>query len=243
MKNEEKYYLRYDDRYRRVRSQGFERWISSSGENSGVLTSIDKFLDYAGCSKDVTKIIEFGCGEGFVAEHLLSLGYNYLGLDVSESAIRKARELAGARGESSFRQADVVNDLHLIADISFDIAIDNQCFHMLVTDDHRQKYLTDVRRILKPDGMAFFRENIQEDEFTQDIEDFQDWLEKTGNEYSALHDYPAYRNGKRYTVKLPRVPARFNNESGYRGELEQVGFTVEHFESDGRMCIVYAGNQ
>lgn len=241
MKDEEKYYLRYDDRYRRMHTEGFERWVSSPDENAGVLDSIDKFLEYADCEPLGTSIIEFGCGEGFVAEHLLSRGYDYLGLDISESAIEKAREHTGTKGRNFFLVADVLNDLDQIPDASFDIAIDNQCLHMLVTNAHRRGYLKDVRRTLKKDGKTFFRECIQEEEFTLEISDYQDWLEKTGNEYDSLHDYPAYKEDKRYTVKAPRVPARFNNEAGYRRELEAAGFKVEYFESDDRMCIIYVG--
>lgn len=241
MTNEEKYYLRYDDRYRRMHDQGFERWVSSLEENADVLDSVDKFLEHTGCEPSQTSIIEFGCGEGFVAERLLSRGYDYLGLDISESAIEKAREHAGTEGRDSFMVADILDDLDRIPESSFDIAIDNQCFHMLVTDEHRKNYLRDVKRILKKGGKVFLRENIQKEEFMQEISDFQDWLDKTGNEYDALHDYPAYKDNKRYTVKVPRVPARFNNETGYRRELEEAGFRVEYFESDDLMCIIYAG--
>jgi len=241
MTNEEKYYLRYDERYRRMHERGFERWVSSPEENTGVLDSIDKFLKNVSCEPSKTSIIEFGCGEGFVAEHLLSLDYDYLGLDISESAIEKAREHTGTQGRDSFLVADVLNDLDRISVASFYIAIDNQCLHMLVTDGHRKKYLNDVQKILKRDGKAFFRENIQKEEFTQEISDFRDWLDKTGNDYDTLHNYPAYKDNKLYTVKAPRVPARFNNETGYRKELEAAGLKVEHFESDGRMCVLYAG--
>ena len=137
--------------------------------------------------------------------------------------------------------ADVVNDLERIPNGSYKIAIDNQCFHMLVTDEHRKKYLNEVRRILKKGGKVFFRENLQKEEFLLEISDFRDWLDKTGNEYDTLHDYPAYKDEKRYTVKVPRVPARFNNETGYRKELEESGYGVEYFETDGRLCIMYAG--
>ncbi|HEY95730.1 MAG TPA: class I SAM-dependent methyltransferase [Dehalococcoidia bacterium] len=243
MTDDEKYYLRYDDRYRRMHAEGFEKWISSPEDNSGVLKSIDKFLEYAGCEPSGTKIIEFGCGEGFVAEHLLSHGYDYLGLDISESAIEKAREHIGSKEKNSFILADILNDLDRIPDASYDMIFDNQCFHMLVTDAHRRNYLKDVRRILKKDGKAFFRECVQEEEFTQSISNFRDWLDKTGNEYDTLHDYPAYKDGKRYTVKAPRIPARFNSESGYRRELEESGLRVEYFESDGWVCIMYVSVQ
>lgn len=240
MTNEEKYYLRYNDRYQRMHASGFERWVSSPEENVGVLESIDKFLEYAGCEPSKTHIIEFGCGEGFVAEHLFSRGYNYLGLDISESAIEKARKYADGTGRDTFMVVDVLDDLSQMPGGSYDIAIDNQCFHMLVTDEHRSKYLNNVKRILRKDGKVFFRECVQEEEFTQEITDFQDWLDKTGSEYDSLHDYSAYKDNKRYMVKVPRVPARFNNESGYRKELEESGLKVEYFESDDWMCIIYA---
>jgi SAM-dependent methyltransferase len=241
MTNKEQYYLRYEDRYRRMHAAGFERWVSSLEESVGILESIDRFLEYTGCEPPLTSIIEFGCGEGFVAEHLLSRGYTYLGLDISESAIEKAREHTGAKGRNSFMVADILSDLDKIPNASYDIAIDNQCLHMLVTDEHRKKYLDDVKRIVKKSGKVFSRENIQEEEFTLAISDFRDWLDKTGNEYDTLHNYPAYKGKKRYTVKAPRVPARFNNETGYRRELDEVGFNVEYFESDDWMCIIYAG--
>ena len=241
MINNDKYYLRYDDRYKRMHARGFERWVSSPEENASVLESIDKFLEYAGCEPSRTSIIEFGCGEGFIAEHLLLRGFNYLGLDISESAIEKARAHSVDQRRDSFLVADILNDLDRIQDGSYDITIDNQCFHMLVTDEHRRQYLNDVKRILKKSGKAFFREVIQDEEFTQEITDFHEWLKKTGNEYDTLHDYPAYKDNKRYTVKVPRVPARFNNETGYRRELEESGFKVEYFESDDWLCIMYTG--
>ncbi|MBN2239742.1 MAG: class I SAM-dependent methyltransferase [Dehalococcoidales bacterium] len=239
MTNEEKYYLRYDDRYRRMHSQGFERWVSSPEQNAGVMVSINTFLKWAGCKPGTCSIIEFGCGEGILAENLLSNGYDYLGLDISGSALEKARKHAGEQGRNAFMLADVLTGLDSIPDNSRDIGIDNQCLHMLVTDEHRWNYLSNIRRIIKPGGMVFFRENIQEEEFTGSIRDFTDWLAKTGNEYSTLHDYSAYKDDEQHTVRLPRVPARFNNEAGYRRELEDAGFSVEHFEPDDWLCIMH----
>lgn len=241
MNNGQEYYRLYEDRYRRVHDQGFEYWNPMPDKTAEVLAGIDAFLDYAGCVPEQGRIIEFGCGEGFVAEHLLGRGFRYLGVDISESAIRTARERTGEKGADSFMQADVVKDMDRIPEKSYDAAIDNQCLHMLVTDGHRHKYLSEIRRILKPGGMVFFRENIQEEEFTDAISGFQDWLEKTGNDYTELHDYPAYKDNARNIVKLPRVPARFNNETGYRMELEEASFRVDYFTSDGWQCVIYAG--
>lgn len=157
--NGDAYFRLYEDRYRRIYQQGIEYWISDPEENARVIRSIEEFLNYACCHPSKTSIVELGCGEGYLANHLLGCGYRYLGIDISESAILKTKTLARDRGQNAFLQADVT-DLRQIPDSSFDVAIDNQCWHMLVTDDHRAEYLKEVKRILKNSGKAYFRENV-----------------------------------------------------------------------------------
>ena len=241
MTGEEQYYLWYEDRYRRVYEQGFGYWNPVPDTSAELLAGIDAFLEYAGCVPGQGTIIESGCGEGFVAEHLLGRGFRYLGVDVSASAIQTARERTGEKGKDSFLQADILKDLDRIPDGSYDAAIDNECLHMLVTDGHRVKYLSEIRRLLKPGGRAFFRVNYRDEGFSHSISDYRDWLEKVENDYTTLHDYPAWADGKEYTIRLPRLPARANNEAGYRAELERAGLEVEYFTSDGWMCSMYAG--
>ena len=239
MKNDDIYYMLYEDRYRRIYSQGIEYWISDPEENARVMSSIEKFLDYACCQPSTTCVIEFGCGEGYVASYLLECGFGYLGVDISESAILKARERTGAKGQNAFLRGDIT-DLHQVPSSSYDVAIDNSCFQMLVTDDHRAKYLAEVKRILKSNGKAYFRENIQEEEFKQKISDFREFVETFDGDYTTLHDYPAFVDGKRHIIKLPRVPARFNNEQGYRRELEEAGFIVDNYSIERWQCIIHA---
>lgn len=239
MRNDDIYYMIYEDRYRRVYRQGIEYWSSDPEENAHVISSIEKFLRYACCHPPTTSIIEFGCGEGYVANYLLECGLRYLGVDISESALLKAKERTGVKGQDAFLLADVT-DLHEVPNGSFDAAIDNSCFQMLVTDYHRVRYLTEVKRILKSNGKAYFRENIQEEEFKQKISDFPEFVEIFDGDYTTLHDYPAFIHGERCMIRLPRVPARFNNEQGYRRELEEAGFIVEHFSIDRWQCNIHA---
>ena len=84
------------------------------------------------------------------------------------------------------------------------------------------------------------KENIQQEEFTGKISSFSEFVETYYGDYSTLHDYPAYINGKQQTLRLPRIPARSNNEQGYQRELEEAGFTIEHFSTQGTQCIIYA---
>lgn len=240
MSQDDWYYLAYDDRYRRMHEQGFERWVSDPVEIAGILRSIDAFLNLEDSAPAQLSIVEFGCGEGLVAEHLLSKGYQYLGVDISEVAIETAIAHIGEYSRSFFLRADIVAGMDSVPPATFDIAIDNQCFHMLITDEHRHRYLTEMNRVLRPGGRAFFRLVFQEERSDQPITDFADWLAKSGNEYEKLHNYPAWKAGECFAVRLPRVPARFNNGEGYRSELAEAGFIVEHFETDGGTCIIYA---
>ena len=240
IKNDADYFKLYEDRYRRIYEQGIDYWISDPDDFASQVESIDAFMDYAGCDPSKTRVIELGCGEGHVARHLLERGFSFLGVDISESAIEKAREMTSQKRGGTFIMADVT-DLSQVNDRSFHAAIDSMCLQMLVTDDHRARYFTEVKRILKGDGKAYFHENIQQKEFTGKISSFQEFVETCYGDYSELHDYPAYINGKRQTLQLPRIPARFNNEQGYRKELMEAGFNVEHFSISGTQCIIYAG--
>ena len=239
MKNDTSYFKLYEDRFRRLKEQGIEDWISGPEELISIIKNVNEFLNYAHYHPSVTSIIEFGCGQGHLAASLLGSGYRYLGLDISKSAIMQAKKKAGVKGRHAFLAADVT-DLHGFKDGSFDIAIDNQFFHMLVTDEHRKKYLAEVKRILKNDGKAFFHESYRSKEFKAKISSLQEFTETTHGDYTTLHDYPAYVDGKLITARLPRVPARVNNEPGYRKELKTAGFKVAYFTHDETQCIIYA---
>jgi SAM-dependent methyltransferase len=237
--NNKAYFNLYEDRYRRLREQGIEYWISDPKKNTRIIESLNDFLKYAHCNPSKTSIIEFGCGEGHLAEYLLRCGYKYLGVDISESAIRQAKKKNLGKGHDLFRVADVTN-LYQIPDSSFDVAIDNQCLHMLVTDEHRKKYLAEIKRILKDNGKAYFRDSVQQEEFKAKISTFEEFVQKHYGDYSQPEEYQAYIEGKRHTIQLSRIPARFNNEQGYRKELEAAGFTVEYFNVENELCIIYA---
>jgi SAM-dependent methyltransferase len=239
LKNGDAYFMLYEDRYRRIHQQGIENWVWDPGEIPRIITKVNDFLDYARCQPLKTSIIEYGCGEGHLAKYLLEVGYKHLGVDISESAISNAKVMTGTKGHNSFLTTDIT-DLHQINDCSFDLAIDNQCLQMLVTDKHRSRYLSEIKRILKSNGKVFFREIIQQEEFKAKISSFEEFVNTCHGDYSRLYDYPAYVDGEMHLIKLPKIPARINNEEGYKRELKEAGFTVAYFKDEGNQCIIYA---
>jgi SAM-dependent methyltransferase len=232
------YFSLYEDRYRHLREQGIEDWIPTLEELKHSIKSVDDFLIYSHCHPSKTSIIELGCGQGHVATHLLGRGYRYLGVDISESAILQARKKAGVRGQNAFLLADIT-DLHKITGDSFDIAVDYQCFHMLITDKHRKKYLAGLKRVLKNGGKVFFRESYRPKEFKANIASLGDFAKITRCNYTTLLNYPAYVDGKKRKIKLTRIPARANNEEGYKKELQEARFTVVFFRIEDLSCIMY----
>jgi ubiquinone/menaquinone biosynthesis C-methylase UbiE len=233
----QKYYQSYEDRYRRVYAQGVEHWTGDPEEIAIVVGQLDEFLAFIGATPASACIIEFGCGEGFVGEYLLRKGYSYSGVDISPSALEKARSRIPEHDRSF-----ILGDITRLPDVqseSFDIALDNYCLQMLVTDEDRRRYLAEVHRVLKPGGSAWFREIGQRDRFTDHIESLDDFLAKRPTDLCACEAREAYSRSGKKTIQLPRVPARFNNCEGYREEIRAVGFDVTLAESKKDGIVVY----
>ena len=233
-----KYYEAYEDRYRRVYAQGVKYWTGDPDEIATVTGHLDEFLQFAGTTPASDSIIEFGCGEGFLGEHLLRKGYSYLGIDLSPSALHRARSrLPG--NDSSFMIGDITNmrDMQIG---SFDVALDNYCLHMLVTDEDRRKYLAEIHRVLKSDGHAWFHEIGQPNPFKDEIQSLEDFLARYPVDLATCEARDAYTQGEKTTVYLPRIPARFNNCDGYREELEGAGFEIQLLETRRSGIVVFA---
>ena len=113
---------------------------------------IEQELDY---NKSL-KILDVGCGTGRHSIELAKRGYIVIGIDLSESQIKKAREKAKTSGLMiDFQQQDA-RDLHL--DSSYDVAI-MLCeggFPLMETDEMNYEILQNVTRVLKKEARFIF---------------------------------------------------------------------------------------
>lgn len=98
-----------------------------------------------------SRVLDLGCGVGYGCRSVCESTSDLVGLDVSLEAIRKARSIYShpkieymvARGESlPFR------DSSFNAVISFEV-IEH------ISQEHQPFYLSEIVRVLKPDGVAF----------------------------------------------------------------------------------------
>ena len=117
-----------------VNRQGFGNWI---------------FAQYRLREND--RILELGCGNGSMwMDHALPDGAELILTDFSEGMLGSARANVGERTGISFRQADIQQIPY--ADGSFDAVIANM---MLYHVPDLKKALSEVRRVLKPDGVFY----------------------------------------------------------------------------------------
>jgi len=85
------------------------------------------------------RALELGCGTGTNAIYLAKKGFDVTAVDISQLAIKKAREKAeAARVKVRFIQAEIPN-LRLPGEI-FDFVFDRGCFHAIRQED-RQRFV------------------------------------------------------------------------------------------------------
>ncbi len=228
----EKYYQAYEGRYRTVYSQGVKYWSDFPWEVQEDLAGLNSFLGFVRARPGVDRILEPGCGEGHLAVPLIQKGFDYLGVDLAPSALKKARSRlkeAGLEERARFVLHDAT-DLSFLPAGSFDLAVDNKFLHMLVVDRDRQRYLTGLRRVLKPGSYVLFNELYQEGAYPGPVESFKQYLDIFKPDLTTMEERTAYNEGREVKVRIPRVPARPKDQAGYAREMEDNGFRMVHFE-------------
>ena len=108
-------------------------------------------LDVAG-----TRVLEYGCGAGSRAFLLARRGAEVIGVDISEVAIRLAREEAEARGVDGVRFEEMNAHQLTFPDDSFDLVCGSAILHHLDLD----AALAEIARVLRPGGRAVFYEPL-----------------------------------------------------------------------------------
>ncbi len=94
-----------------------------------------------------------GCGRGHDALLFAEHGFEVVGFDFAPSAVEGATELARRKGfdaQARFEQADVFT-LHERYPEAFDYVLERACFCAIAPAD-RDRYVTNIRAILKPGG-------------------------------------------------------------------------------------------
>ncbi len=143
-------YVGHDNAYRKMRERGQPGWDSSEEAYGRFFGQYLELL--ASCKVPLSgNLLELGCGAGNFTLRFSGIGFEVNGIDIAPTAVEWAKERARESGlEDRFREGDVL-DLKEFGEGTFDLVFDGHCLHCIIGDD-RPKLLSEVRRVLKPEG-------------------------------------------------------------------------------------------
>jgi len=113
-----------------------------------------------GYLRDGLKVLEIGCGNGYVAEAVVrAFAVDLDALDFSADMVRlaRSRSLDGARGRIQFRQQDVLT-LDVVE--AYDVIFSERCIQNLETWDDQKRALGSISAALKPSGRYIMLESF-----------------------------------------------------------------------------------
>jgi ubiquinone/menaquinone biosynthesis C-methylase UbiE len=123
--------------------------------NENLDSDLEEELERGKISKG--RILDLGTGPATQAIQLSKRGLEVTGSDVSEAAIRRARELYVHKDkdkEINFTVDNILNSK--LKDKMFNYVFDRGCFHVLPIDK-RPVYIKEVKRILDDNGRLFLK--------------------------------------------------------------------------------------
>lgn len=107
------------------------------------------------------RILDVGGGDSYLGDHLLELGYKNISvLDISETAIEKAKERLGEKSEQVNWICSDVTEYNFKQE--FEVWHDRAAFHFLTEDSRVESYISKLRISLRSGGyfiLGTFSEN------------------------------------------------------------------------------------
>ncbi|MCC7407921.1 MAG: class I SAM-dependent methyltransferase [Phycisphaeraceae bacterium] len=145
------YEQQWDQTYRQAYAQGRRHWRPEMATPP----VFAQFLDSPDAPPSGSHILEAGCGDGLNAIHLAQRGYVVTGVDVSPTAIARAKEVVSeGHYPVDFLCLDLVRD-ELPSPCNYDLWVDIKTLHVLWEDADRTAYLRRAAKSLRPGGVLF----------------------------------------------------------------------------------------
>ncbi len=102
------------------------------------------------------KILYIGCGTGRHSRELAKRGYEVTGIDLSESLLKRAKELAAKEGLNVNFQIQDARSLSFTDEFDLAIMLCEGAFSLMETDEMNYQILQNATKALKGDGKLIF---------------------------------------------------------------------------------------
>ncbi|MEY3901140.1 MAG: hypothetical protein RL189_446 [Pseudomonadota bacterium] len=132
-----------------------DSWWDDSGPFQDLVHMIParfEFFDRTLCDWNGKRVLDLGCGGGFVSEFLAARGATVVGVDPSAPLLNVARGHSSGRGLNIDYKVGTGEAIPA-ADGAFDVVV---CVDVLEHVADLSKVLQEVRRVLKPQGLFFY---------------------------------------------------------------------------------------
>ena len=129
----------------------YEKEIYTQG-TVGECDFIEKEIDY---NKHI-KILDIGCGTGRHSRELAKRGYTVTGIDLSQSQLNRAKELADKEGLNITYQIHDARELTFSNEFDLVIMLCEGAFSLMETDEMNYRILQNAANALKAGGKIIF---------------------------------------------------------------------------------------
>jgi SAM-dependent methyltransferase len=152
------------------------------------------------------RILDFGCGDGVLSFMLFRKGAVAFGIDVSEIAIRFAKKIYRSKNAN----------VNLLVGSCYDTGFEDNYFDGVVSSDviehvrDTDRFLAELRRILKPGGKAVISTPIRLKNGPLDEMHVHEWFEEDFNELISQY-FPQ----SRFFVSHPIFWTELQNRIGF----------------------------
>ena len=113
---------------------------------------IEKEIEY----NKATRILDIGCGTGRHSIELTKRGYIVVGIDLSESLLKRAKEKASEQKVQIVFQKHDARDLAFLHEFDLVIMLCEGAFSLMETDEMNFQILQNAANALKPKGKLIF---------------------------------------------------------------------------------------
>lgn len=204
--------------YRRLEAEGHTCWDKTAFGDFTMRPFLERALERIGSPQPGARALDVGCGTGPVAAVLHERGYLTTGIDVSETAVRLARQqVPGA-------QFAVQDALTMPGAECFELVVDSHCLHCIVRDEHRRAFLSTLHRLLVPGGQLIVDTMVNHRGVRFDDPHF--WLDQAGTLWRELPAELMSDDQKSIGERQMTPQRRILDAEAVRAEVREAGFVI-----------------